>query len=112
MTAPSSPGLPLTIPLAIPAYWTPDQAQAVIELLDDLRDRGSARITSCSSSICIESNRASKISIHPILTTISMPTTISRSEDRSFRTSQGAKPAPSFLTAEYRRHFYADLRRR
>jgi hypothetical protein len=39
MTAPSSPGLPLTIPLAIPAYWTPDQAQAVIELLDDLRQR-------------------------------------------------------------------------
>jgi len=39
MTTPSSPGLPLTIPLAIPAYWTSDQAQAVIELLDDLRDR-------------------------------------------------------------------------
>jgi hypothetical protein len=39
MTTPSSPGLPLTIPLAIPAYWTPDQAQAVIELLDDLRER-------------------------------------------------------------------------
>jgi hypothetical protein len=39
MTTPSSPGLPLTIPFAIPAYWTPEQAQAVIELLDDLRDR-------------------------------------------------------------------------
>ena len=39
MTTPSAPGLPLTIPLAIPAYWTPEQAQAVIELLDDLRDR-------------------------------------------------------------------------
>jgi hypothetical protein len=39
MTTPSSPSLPLTIPFAIPAYWTPDQAQAVIELLDDLRER-------------------------------------------------------------------------
>jgi hypothetical protein len=39
MTTPSSPGLPLTIPFAIPAYWTPEQAQAVIELLDDLRER-------------------------------------------------------------------------
>ena len=35
----SRPGLPLTIPFAIPAYWTPEQAQAVIELLDDLRER-------------------------------------------------------------------------
>ncbi len=32
-------GLPLIIPFAIPAYWTPEQAQAVIELLDDLRER-------------------------------------------------------------------------
>ena len=39
MTAPSSPGLPLTIPFAIPNDWTPEQAQAVIELLDDLRQR-------------------------------------------------------------------------
>ena len=29
---------PLTIPLNIPAYWTPEQAFAVVELLDDLRD--------------------------------------------------------------------------
>jgi hypothetical protein len=28
----------LTIPFAIPAYWTPEQALAVFELLDDLRD--------------------------------------------------------------------------
>ena len=39
MSPSSPPGLPLTLPLAIPAYWTPDQAQAVIELLDDLRQR-------------------------------------------------------------------------
>ena len=32
-------GLPLVIPFAIPAYWTPEQAQAVIELLDDPRER-------------------------------------------------------------------------
>ena len=37
--ASSKPGLPLNIPFAIPAYWTPEQAQAVIELLDDLRER-------------------------------------------------------------------------
>ena len=35
----TSNGLPLTIPLEIPAYWTPEQAFAVVELLDDLRDR-------------------------------------------------------------------------
>ena len=35
----TSSGLPLTIPLEIPAYWTPEQAFAVLELLDDLRDR-------------------------------------------------------------------------
>jgi hypothetical protein len=35
----SSPGLPLTIPFAIPAYWTPEQAMAVVELLDELRER-------------------------------------------------------------------------
>ena len=28
----------LTIPFAIPAYWTPEQALAVVELLDDLRE--------------------------------------------------------------------------
>jgi hypothetical protein len=31
----TSNGLPLTIPLEIPAYWTPEQAFAVVELLDD-----------------------------------------------------------------------------
>ena len=35
----TSNGLPLTIPLEIPAYWTPEQAFAIVELLDDLRDR-------------------------------------------------------------------------
>src|SRR6266436_9918632 len=37
-----SPGLPRTINFAIPAYWTPEQALAVFELLDDLRDKISA----------------------------------------------------------------------
>jgi hypothetical protein len=50
----------------------------------------SARIINCSSSSCIESSTASKISIHLILTMISMPTTISRSENRSFRTAKGS----------------------
>jgi hypothetical protein len=31
--------LPRTIPFEIPAYWTPEQALAVVELLDDLRER-------------------------------------------------------------------------
>src|ERR1700674_3631803 len=35
----TSNGLPLTIPLNIPAYWTPEQAFAVVELLDELRAR-------------------------------------------------------------------------
>ena len=29
----------LAIPFDIPAYWTPEEALAVIELLDDLRER-------------------------------------------------------------------------
>jgi len=32
-------GLPLTINFEIPAYWTPEQALAVFELLNDLRDK-------------------------------------------------------------------------
>jgi hypothetical protein len=28
----------LTFPFGIPAYWTPEQALAVVELLEDLRD--------------------------------------------------------------------------
>jgi hypothetical protein len=31
-------GLQYAIPLAIPTYWTPEQALAVFELVDDLRD--------------------------------------------------------------------------
>ena len=34
----SETGLPLTIPLQIPTYWTPEQAFAVFELVNDLRD--------------------------------------------------------------------------
>lgn len=37
MSTPST-RLLLTIPFAIPAYWTPEQALAVVELLEDLRD--------------------------------------------------------------------------
>ena len=32
-------GLPFSIPFDIPAYWTPEQALAVVELLDELRER-------------------------------------------------------------------------
>lgn len=32
-------GLPTDIPFALPATWSPEQALAVIELLDDLRER-------------------------------------------------------------------------
>jgi len=35
----SKPGLPSPQPLIIPAYWTPEQAQAVVEILGDLLER-------------------------------------------------------------------------
>ena len=31
-------GLPLTVALQIPTYWTPEQAFAVFDLISDLRD--------------------------------------------------------------------------
>ncbi len=34
---PESSRTRFTIPFAVPAYWTPEQALAVVELLDDLR---------------------------------------------------------------------------
>ena len=37
MTKPSERN-PLTISLQIPTYWTPEQAFAVFELIDELRD--------------------------------------------------------------------------
>lgn len=44
MTAPAEPPPAalngrFAIPFEIPAYWTPEQALAVIDLLDDLRER-------------------------------------------------------------------------
>ena len=36
--APHSAGLPHAIPLPIPTYWTPEQAIAVFELVDEIRD--------------------------------------------------------------------------
>ena len=40
----SSNGLPLTIPLEIPAYWTPEQAFAVVELPDRIWAHYSAQL--------------------------------------------------------------------
>jgi len=34
-----SAGLPPTIPLEIPTYWSSEQATAVYEIIDDLRER-------------------------------------------------------------------------
>lgn len=34
----ASKGLPLTVSLHIPTYWTSEQAFAVFELVDDLRE--------------------------------------------------------------------------
>jgi hypothetical protein len=34
----SESGLPLTISLKIPTYWTPEQAFAVFDLVNDLRN--------------------------------------------------------------------------
>ena len=39
MTMHQPSGLQYGIPLLIDAHWSPEQAMAVIELLDDLRDR-------------------------------------------------------------------------
>ena len=40
MKSPHQPsGLSQGLPFLIPADWTPEQAQAVVELLDDLRER-------------------------------------------------------------------------
>ena len=33
------PRSPPLVPFDLPAYWTPEQALAVVELLDDLRER-------------------------------------------------------------------------
>ena len=38
MKKPTSTRSVLTIPFAVPAYWTPEQALAVFELLDELRE--------------------------------------------------------------------------
>ena len=32
------PGLPLTVPFAIPTYWLPNQALAIFYLIDEMRD--------------------------------------------------------------------------
>lgn len=39
MKHPLPSGLTQALPFLIAADWTPEQAQAVVELLDDLRDR-------------------------------------------------------------------------
>ena len=31
-------GLPLTIPIGIPTYWSPEAALAIFEFIDDMRD--------------------------------------------------------------------------
>jgi hypothetical protein len=36
---PQASGLTRGLPILIPADWTPEQAQAVLEVLDDLRER-------------------------------------------------------------------------
>ena len=81
-------------------------AQAVIELLDDLRDRICAQYRLQLIDLYREQHGLEDID-PPDPRTISVPTMISRSENRSFRTSKGAKPAPSFLNAEDRRRIYA-----
>ena len=32
------PGLPLTVPFGIPTYWSPDEALAIFEFIDEMRD--------------------------------------------------------------------------
>lgn len=38
-TAPLRPGLPLFLPVEIPTTWTPEQACAVFDLINEIRDR-------------------------------------------------------------------------
>jgi hypothetical protein len=44
-----SPPSTRSLPFAIPAYWTPEQALAVVELLEDLRDLIWSAIAFCSN---------------------------------------------------------------
>jgi hypothetical protein len=69
-----SNALPLTIPLDIPAYWTPEQAFAVVELLMTCAIE-SGRTRACSCSTNTASNTAK-----PTLITPKMQLTIRRSE--------------------------------
>ena len=32
------PGLPLSVPFGIPTYWSPNQALAIFEFIDEMRD--------------------------------------------------------------------------
>ena len=32
------PGLPLTVPFGIPTYWSPEEALAIFEFVDEMRD--------------------------------------------------------------------------
>lgn len=32
------PGLPLTVPLGVPTYWSSDEALAIFEFIDEMRD--------------------------------------------------------------------------
>lgn len=44
---------PFTIPLGVPTYWTPEQAFAVYELIDELRERVlSIYLTEIRTMIC------------------------------------------------------------
>jgi hypothetical protein len=55
MKRPASTRSLLTVPFAIPAYWTPDQALAVVELLDGLRELIWAR-SACSCWMSVGPN--------------------------------------------------------
>ena len=46
------------IDFAIPAYWSPEQALAVFELLDDLRDKIWAHYGLCLQQLLAEQPRA------------------------------------------------------
>jgi len=35
----TEPRLPLTVPFGIPTYWSPDEALAIFEFIDEIRDQ-------------------------------------------------------------------------
>ena len=67
--SPASPGRPFTIPFGIPAYWTPEQALAVVDLFDDLLELIWAYYGVQLIDLIQAERAGSKVEINPTATT-------------------------------------------